>query len=147
MNVKEKLIDIVNKQIANWNVLYVKLHNYHWYVKGPQFFTLHTKFEELYNEAALHIDELAERLLALGGKPLATMKEYLAVASVHEAKGNETAEEMVAEIVCDFETMIHELKDGMDYAGEINDETTGDMLLGIHQSLEKHVWMLKSFLG
>ncbi len=110
-------------------------------------FTLHTKFEELYNEAALHIDELAERLLALGGKPLATMKEYLAVASVHEAKGNETAEEMVAEIVCDFETMIHELKDGMDYAGEINDETTGDMLLGIHQSLEKHVWMLKSFLG
>ncbi|KHF28738.1 General stress protein 20U [Anoxybacillus sp. BCO1] len=131
---KEKLIDIVNKQIANWNVLYVKLHNYHWYVKGPQFFTLHTKFEELYNEAALHIDELAERLLALGGKPLATMKEYLAVASVHEAKGNETAEEMVAEIVCDFETMIHELKDGMDYAGEINDETTGDMLLGIHQS-------------
>lgn len=144
---KEKLIDIVNKQIANWNVLYVKLHNYHWYVKGPQFFTLHTKFEELYNEAALHIDELAERLLALGGKPLATMKEYLTVASVQEAKGNETAEEMVAEIVRDFETMIEELKDGMNYAGEINDETTGDMLLGIHQSLEKHVWMLKSFLG
>jgi len=147
MKMKEKLIDIVNKQIANWNVLYVKLHNYHWYVKGPQFFTLHTKFEELYNEAALHIDELAERLLALGGKPLATMKEYLAVASVQEAKGNETAEEMVAEIVRDFETMIEELKDGMNYAGEINDETTGDMLLGIHQSLEKHVWMLKSFLG
>ncbi|GAC90923.1 DNA-binding ferritin-like protein [Anoxybacillus flavithermus NBRC 109594] len=144
---KEKLIDIVNKQIANWNVLYVKLHNYHWYVKGPQFFTLHTKFEELYNEAALHIDELAERLLALGGKPLATMKDYLATASVHEAKGNETAEEMVAEIVRDFETMIEELKAGMDYAGEIGDETTGDMLLGIHQSLEKHVWMLKSFLG
>lgn len=145
--VKEKLIDIVNKQVANWNVLYVKLHNYHWYVKGPQFFTLHTKFEELYNEAALHIDELAERLLALGGKPLATMKDYLAVASVHEAKGNETAEEMVEEIVRDFETMIQELKAGMDYAGEIGDETTGDMLLGIHQSLEKHVWMLKSFLG
>lgn len=143
---KEKLIDIVNKQVANWNVLYVKLHNYHWYVKGPQFFTLHTKFEELYNEAALHIDELAERLLALGGKPLATMKDYLAVASVHEAKGNETAEEMVEEIVRDFETMIEELKAGMDYAGEIGDETTGDMLLGIHQSLEKHVWMLKSFL-
>jgi starvation-inducible DNA-binding protein len=144
---KEKLIDIVNKQISNWNVLYVKLHNYHWYVKGPQFFTLHTKFEELYNEAALHIDELAERLLALGGKPLATMKDYLAVASVHEAKGNETAEEMVAEIVRDFETMTEELKAGMDYAGEIGDETTGDMLLGIHQSLEKHIWMLKSFLG
>jgi starvation-inducible DNA-binding protein len=144
---QNRLIEIVNKQIANWNVLYVKLHNYHWYVKGPQFFTLHTKFEELYNEAALHIDELAERLLALGGKPVATMKECLATASVKEATGNETAEEMVASIIQDFETMIGELKEGMKLAEEANDETTGDMLLGIHQSLEKHVWMLKSFLG
>ncbi|MGX1983765.1 starvation-inducible DNA-binding protein [Thermolongibacillus altinsuensis] len=144
---QNRLVEIVNKQIANWNVLYVKLHNYHWYVKGPQFFTLHTKFEELYNEAALHIDELAERLLALGGKPVATMKEYLATASVQEATGNETAEEMVASIIQDFETMIGELKEGMKLAEEANDETTGDMLLGIHQSLEKHVWMLKSFLG
>lgn len=61
------LVDLVNKQIANWTVLYTKLHNYHWYVTGPDFFTLHAKFEELYNEAALHIDELAERLLALEG--------------------------------------------------------------------------------
>ncbi|MGX1899768.1 Dps family protein [Thermolongibacillus altinsuensis] len=144
---QNRLIEIVNKQIANWNVLYVKLHNYHWYVKGPQFFTLHTKFEELYNEAALHIDELAERLLALGSKPVATMKECLATASVKEATGNETAEEMVASIIQDFETMIGELKEGMKLAEEANDETTGDMLLGIHQSLEKHVWMLKSFLG
>jgi starvation-inducible DNA-binding protein len=68
----KQLTDIVNKQIANWSVLYIKLHNYHWYVKGPQFFTLHEKFEQLYNEAALHIDELAERLLALGGAPVAT---------------------------------------------------------------------------
>lgn len=142
-----KLTDIVNKQIANWSVLYIKLHNYHWFVKGSQFFTLHTKFEELYNEAALHIDELAERLLALGGAPVATMKECLEQASVKEAAGNETAEEMVGTLVSDFETMIHELKEGMKLADEVGDETTGDMLLGIHQSLEKHVWMLKSFLG
>ncbi|ANB56776.1 general stress protein 20U [Anoxybacillus sp. B7M1] len=143
----KNLTDIVNKQIANWSVLYIKLHNYHWFVKGQQFFTLHTKFEELYNEAALHIDELAERLLALGGAPVATMKECLESASVKEAKGNETAEEMVGALVSDFETMIQELKDGMQLADEVGDETTGDMLLGIHQSLEKHVWMLKSFLG
>lgn len=142
-----KLTDIVNQQIANWSVLYIKLHNYHWYVKGSQFFTLHTKFEELYNEAALHIDELAERLLALGGAPVATMKGCLEKASVKEAVGNETAEEMVGTLVSDFETMIHELKEGMKLADEVGDETTGDMLLGIHQSLEKHVWMLKSFLG
>jgi starvation-inducible DNA-binding protein len=142
-----QLTDIVNKQIANWSVLYIKLHNYHWFVKGPQFFTLHTKFEELYNEASLHIDELAERLLALGGAPVATMKECLQAASVKEATGQETAEEMVSTLVNDFETMISELKEGMKIAEEVGDETTGDMLLGIHQSLEKHVWMLKSFLG
>jgi starvation-inducible DNA-binding protein len=143
----KQLMDIVNKQIANWSVLYIKLHNYHWFVKGPQFFTLHTKFEELYNEASLHIDELAERLLALGGAPVATMKECLQVASVKEATGQETAEEMVSTLVNDFETMISELKEGMKIAEEVDDETTGDMLLGIHQSLEKHVWMLKAFLG
>jgi starvation-inducible DNA-binding protein len=141
------LTDIVNQQIANWSVLYIKLHNYHWFVKGSQFFTLHTKFEELYNEAALHIDELAERLLALGGAPVATMKECLEKSSVKEATGKETAEEMVGTLVSDFETMIQELKKGMQVADEVGDETTGDMLLGIHQSLEKHVWMLKSFLG
>lgn len=142
----KQLTDIVNKQIANWSVLYIKLHNYHWYVKGPQFFTLHEKFEQLFNEAALHIDELAERLLALGREPVATMKEYLEKSSVKEATGQETAEQMVATIVSDFETMIGELKEGMQVAEEVGDDTTGDMLLQIHRSLEKHVWMLKSFL-
>jgi starvation-inducible DNA-binding protein len=141
------LTDVLNKQIANWSILYVKLHNYHWYVKGNQFFTLHAKFEELYNEAALHIDELAERVLAIKGKPLATMKAYLQASSVKEANDNESANEMVASIIGDFETVIGELKQGMKAAEEADDETTGDMLLAIHTSLEKHVWMLSSFLG
>ncbi|WP_046176635.1 Dps family protein [Domibacillus indicus] len=143
----EQLISSVNKQIANWTVLYTKLHNYHWYVKGPQFFTLHTKFEELYTEASVHIDELAERLLALDGKPIATLQESLQKASVKEAQGTESAEQMVQSVVEDFTTVTGELKEAMDLAAEVGDETTGDMLLAIHQSLEKHVWMLKSFLG
>jgi len=141
------LTGVLNKQIANWTILYVKLHNYHWYVKGGQFFTLHTKFEELYDEAALHIDELAERVLAINGKPLATMKEYLSTSSIQEAKGGEDANGMVAEIVSDFQKLIGELRDGMKAAEEADDETTGDMLLAIHTGLEKHVWMLTSFLG
>lgn len=141
------LSDVLNKQIANWSVLFVKLHNFHWYVKGSQFFTLHLKFEELYTEAALHIDNLAERVLAIKGKPLATMKDYLATSSVKEASGSENANEMVAATIADFETVIAELKDGMKAAEEADDETTGDMLLAIHTSLEKHVWMLSSFLG
>lgn len=139
--------DVLNKQIASWIVLYVKLHNYHWYVKGQQFFTLHVKFEELYTEAALHIDELAERLLALGGKPVATMKGAMALAQLDEASGDETAEHMVAAIVGDFTQLIGELKQGMELAQNAGDETTADMLLAVHSSLEKHVWMLNSFLG
>lgn len=144
---KNELTQSVNKQIANWTVLYIKLHNYHWYVTGQEFFTLHAKFEELYNEAALHIDELAERLLAMGDKPVATMSGALEIASVKEASGNESATDMVASIVDDYSTMIQELKKGMELAEEVNDETTSDLLLSIHSGLEKHVWMLNSFLG
>ncbi len=142
-----QLIEIVNKQVANWSVLYIKLHNYHWFVKGSQFFTLHVKFEELYNEAAVHIDELAERLLAISGQPVATMKEILEMSSIQEANGNENAEEMVANISNDFSILTGELKEGMKVASDADDETTGDMLLAIHQTLEKHIWMLQSFLG
>ncbi|MEH7502871.1 Dps family protein [Neobacillus drentensis] len=144
---ENQLISVLNKQIANWSVMYTKLHNYHWYVKGGQFFTLHGKFEEFYNEAGLHVDELAERLLAIGGKPAATMKEYLEISSIKEASGNESADQMVESIINDFSIIIGELKEGMSFAGEQNDETTGDMLLAIHSGLEKHVWMLTAFLG
>jgi starvation-inducible DNA-binding protein len=144
---ENQLASVLNKQIANWSVLYIKLHNYHWYVKGGQFFTLHVKFEEFYNEAALHVDELAERLLAIGGSPVATMRECLELSSVKEANGQENADEMVQSVINDFSIIIGELKEGMSLAGELDDETTGDMLLAIHSGLEKHVWMLTAFLG
>ncbi|WP_144461850.1 Dps family protein [Siminovitchia fortis] len=144
---KQQLIELVNKQVASWTVLYTKLHNFHWYVKGSNFFTLHEKFEELYNEAAVHIDELAERLLALGGEPVATLRESLELASVQEAESEKTAEQMVQATLSDFETLTAELKKGMELADQSGDETTGDMLLSIHQGLEKHIWMLSAFLG
>ncbi|TKC15902.1 Dps family protein [Robertmurraya kyonggiensis] len=144
---KNSLDEILNKQISNWSVLYVKLHNFHWYVKGTEFFTLHAKFEEYYNSAAIHIDELAERLLAIGGQPVATMNEYLEKSSIKEATTRESATEMVETLVDDFSIIIEEVKNGMGIAEELEDETTGDMLLAIHSELEKNVWMLKAFLG
>ena len=144
---KNQLVDVLNKQIANWSVLYIKLHNYHWYVKGENFFTLHAKFEEFYNEAGLHVDELAERLLAVGGNPVATMKECLELSSIEEASGKESATEMVQSIINDFSIITGELKEGMSTAEELDDETTGDMLLAIHSGLEKHIWMLNAYLG
>ncbi|MDR7073092.1 Dps family protein [Fictibacillus barbaricus] len=139
--------DVLNKQVANWNVLFVKLHNYHWYVKGPHFFTLHVKFEELYNEAATNIDELAERLLVLKGTPVATMKEYLDLATIEEAIGGESAEEMVQNLIKDFELLIAEIKEGMEVTDREGDEVTHDMLLSVRESLAKHSWMLRAFIS
>lgn len=143
----KKVIEILNKQVADWSILYVKLHNYHWYVKGSDFFTLHAKFEELYTEAGAHIDVIAERILAIKGKPVATMKEYLELSTIKEGTYKEDAKQMVESIVKDYEGLLDDLTKGMEVAQEANDEMTSDLLLGIHTELEKHVWMLKAFLG
>lgn len=141
------LVDVLNKQVADWSVLFVKLHNYHWYVKGPGFFTLHTKFEELYTEAALHIDVIAERILAIKGEPLASMKEYLEVSTVNEGTASESANEMVKNIADDFTKMLDDLRNGIEIAEGASDHRTADLLIGIYDGLEKHVWMLTAFLG
>lgn len=137
----------LNKQVATWSVMYTKLHNFHWYVKGPQFFTLHAKFEELYNEATLHMDEIAERLLTLGGKPVATLAEHLELSDVKEATGKESTEQMVSSVVKDFDTIMKSLKKGMDEAAKDEDDMTEDLLNAVYQSIEKHQWMLNAFLG
>ncbi len=137
----------LNKQVATWSVMYTKLHNFHWYVKGPQFFTLHAKYEELYNEATLHMDEIAERLLTLGGQPVATLKEHLELSEVEEATGKETTEQMVDSVVKDFATIMKSLKNGMDEAAKDGDDMTEDLLNAVYQSIEKHQWMLNAFLG
>ncbi|MEH7083504.1 DNA starvation/stationary phase protection protein [Neobacillus drentensis] len=137
---------MINQQIANWNVLYTKLHRFHWYVKGPHFFTLHGKFEELYEEAAATIDEFAEQLLTIEGRPVSTLKEYLQLTTIEETNETLTAEEMVQAIVHDFSLIIDELKVGMEVAEQNNDEVTSDMFLGLIGKLKKHNWMLQSFL-
>jgi len=142
-----QVVEVLNKQLANWNVLFVKLHNFHWYVKGDQFFTLHGKFEEFYGEAATYIDDIAERILTIQGAPLATLKEYLAVSTIQEATGKENAKEMAASVKSDFETVIAELAHGMEVAQEAGDEASSDMLLGIKGTLEKQVWMLRAYLA
>lgn len=143
----KELIQEMNKQVSTWSVMYAKLHNYHWFVKGPQFFTLHAKFEELYNEATEHMDEIAERILTLGGEPTATLKEHLEESVVSEANGTEKANGMVQALVDDFDKIMKSLKKGMDLAAKDQDDMTEDLLNSIYQSIEKHQWMLNAFLG
>lgn len=137
----------LNRQTANWSLLYVKLHHYHWYVSGPQFFTLHAKFEELYNEATGYVDVLAERLLAIGGQPASSMTQYLALSELQEARGGEDAKAMVTELVKDFTTVAEELQGVITAAEQLSDQPTADLLIGIRSSVEKHVWMLNAFQG
>lgn len=144
---ENKVVKALNLQVANWTVLFTKLHNYHWYVKGPNFFSLHTKFEELYDEANVYIDELAERVLAIEGNPVATLKECLELSEIKEGKKDITAEAMVKDLSKDFTKVIKQLEEGKAVAEEAGDEMTADMFLGMITSLEKHNWMLKSFLG
>jgi len=139
--------DVLNRQIANFSVLYVKLHHYHWYVQGASFFTLHAKFEELYEEAAGYVDELAERLLALGGQPVSRMADFLKLATVKEASGHEDADAMVAEVADDFRKIAAELEEGIRAADQAGDDATADLLTGIRTSLDKHAWMLRAFAG
>jgi starvation-inducible DNA-binding protein len=140
------LEQVMNQQLANWNVLYTKLHRFHWYVKGPHFFTLHAKFEELYEEAAGTIDEVAERLLIVGGMPISTLKEYIQFATIEETSESLTAEEMVQTIVNDYSQIISELNSGKAAAEQVNDEVTSDMFTELIEKLSKHNWMLTSFL-
>ncbi|WHY21038.1 DNA starvation/stationary phase protection protein [Paenibacillus sp. G2S3] len=141
------LEQILNRQVANLNVLYVKIHNFHWYVKGEQFFSLHVKFEDLYNEVTLQMDEVAERLLSIKGSPAATMKEYLELATIQEATGKEDTRGMVQSLIEDFATISEELTEGIELAEEIKDQPTSDMLIKIRGDLEKHQWMLRSYLS
>ena len=138
---------MLNQQVANLNVLYVKLHNYHWYVSGEQFFSLHAKFEEMYDEVTLKMDEVAERMLAIKGKPAATMKEYLELATIQEASGNEDTRGMVQQLVEDFATLAEELQEGIEMAEKAEDMPTADMLTGFKTDFEKHMWMLRAYMG
>lgn len=143
----EKLYSALNVQVANWSVLYTKLHRYHWFVKGPLFFTLHEKFEELYNEAASVVDELAERLLAIGGEPAATMKEYINIATIEETKGETNANEMVSSLVNDYKHLKTELKELAELAEQNDNDVINDLAVGLLVKLDTHIWMLSAYLG
>src|SRR5699024_10738833 len=97
----------VNELVANQDVFYAKLHQYNWYVRVPHLFTLHEKFEKLYNESNEYFDAFAERLITLGEKPYSTLGEYLDEATIQEKpyKKKLSAEEMVSNIVDDFHTL------------------------------------------
>ncbi|PTH53203.1 DNA starvation/stationary phase protection protein, partial [Staphylococcus arlettae] len=131
MTNNENVINVLNKQVANWTVAFTKLHNFHWYVKGPNFFSLHTKFEELYDEASQYVDDLAERILAVGGNPVGTLKESLEMSIIDEAGKGYTAEQMVSELSKDFTNVSKQLEEAIEVASDAEDDVTEDMFIGM----------------
>lgn len=144
---KQEVREALNLQVANFTVLWTKLHNYHWYVKGHNFFSLHEKFEELYDTASTYVDELAERLLAIGGEPIGKQSDAIEKASVKEAEYDIDANEMVKQLAQDYDTVIKELDEGIKTAEAAGDDRTADIFIGMITDIEKNNWMLKSFLG
>ena len=100
----------LNEQVGNLLVFYVKLHNYHWFVRGMQFHRLHELFEEMYDEITETYDAVAERMLMLEMKPVATLKDSLAVATLKEATGTETVKEMIQNVLNDYKHLNEALK-------------------------------------
>ncbi|CAC7025428.1 Non-specific DNA-binding protein Dps / Iron-binding ferritin-like antioxidant protein / Ferroxidase [Staphylococcus aureus] len=147
MSNQQDVVKELNQQVANWTVAYTKLHNFHWYVKGPNFFSLHVKFEELYNEASQYVDELAERILAVGGNPVGTLTKCLEQSIVKEAAKGYSAEQMVEELSQDFTNISKQLEKAIEIAGNAGDDVSEDMFIGMQTSVDKHNWMFKSYLS
>ena len=137
----------LNKLVANLTVLYTKLHSFHWYVKGSSFYTLHEVFEKYYDHVTATLDEVAERFLAIGGRPVSTLKGSLELATITEATEKESTQEMVQAVLADFTLLINDLAELMESSEEANDQGTADLALGLKTELEKNVWMLKAYLG
>lgn len=146
---KETAASVVNDLVANQGVLFVKLHQYHWYVQGPHFFTLHEKLEELYDETNEYYDAFAERLIAVNGKPYSTLGEYLENASISEKPYREkiSAEQMVKNLIEDYRKIRDISVKGIELAGEEEDQVTEDMLIEYKEGLDKNIWMLQAYLG
>ncbi|MHB2149880.1 Dps family protein [Calditrichota bacterium LG25] len=142
---QEQLIANLQRTLSNLQVLYVKLHNYHWNVKGKQFFGLHELTEGYYNYMAEQYDAIAERILQLGKKPLVTMKDYLENATLDESvKTDFTAEEVIDGLLADFDVLLKDFKEISGAAAELNDTTTANLADGNVEWLEKAIWMLKA---
>ncbi len=136
----------LNKLLASFQQYYQNLRGIHWNIKGKRFFDLHVKFEELYTDANQKVDEIAERILTLGGMPQHTFEDYISNSQVPVGK-NVTKDEGAIRLIVDSlkELLIIE-RDILDSADAANDEGTNSMMSDFIAEQEKTVWMMKAWL-
>jgi starvation-inducible DNA-binding protein len=142
---RKEIANLLNQLLANYSVHYQKLRNYHWNVKGNDFFDLHDEFEKQYNEARKHIDKIAEQIRVFSKTPYSTMKEYREQSEIKETGTNLTSIEMVKEILKDFKVLLNHMIEVVKIAIENGDSGTEEMVKGFVKKVERHHWMLSAF--
>ena len=144
---REAIAAGLSRLLADSYTLYLKTHNYHWNVTGPQFNTLHQMFETQYTELAAAVDEIAERIRALGVRAPGSYAEFSQLTSIEEGDGQESAEDMIRQLAVGQETVVRTAREAFPAADAANDEPTADLLTQRMQIHEKNAWMLRSMLA
>jgi starvation-inducible DNA-binding protein len=143
----KKLAAELNILLANYQLFYQNLRGLHWNIKGKEFFELHLKFEELYNDAILKVDEIAERVLTLEATPFHSFSEYIKNSSIKESKNITKGPEGVAQVLLNFKQLLKIERNLLVLSADAQDEGTNSLMSDYISQSEKTVWMLKSYLG
>jgi starvation-inducible DNA-binding protein len=144
---RREIAEGLSKLLADTYTLYLKTHNFHWNVTGPMFQTLHLMFEQQYNELALAVDLIAERIRALGFPAPGTYREFSKLSSISEEEGAHAAEEMIRKLVEGQEAVVRTARSVFPVVDRAGDEPTADLLTQRMQVHEKTAWMLRSLLA
>jgi starvation-inducible DNA-binding protein len=144
---RKQIADGLSRLLADSYTLYLKTHNYHWNVTGPQFNTLHLMFEEQYTELATAVDEIAERIRALGEPAPGSYTAFAKLTSIEEEEQVPDAETMIQQLVIGQETVVRTARELFPLVEDAADEPTADLLTQRLQVHEKTAWMLRSMLA
>ncbi|GAB3337623.1 Dps family protein [Larkinella ripae] len=140
--------ELLNALLADQHVLYIKTRKYHWNVAGPSFLEYHEFFEKQYKQLEVAIDEVAERIRTLGGRPVATMEGFLKLTSLKEDQSEEIkTPDMFKRLLDDHEQSIRELREDVSKCEELDDAGTADFLTNLMEDHEKMAWMLRKYLS
>lgn len=144
---RKKIAEGLSRLLADSYTLYLKTHNFHWNVTGPMFNTLHTMFEQQYTELATAVDEIAERIRALGEPAPGTYAQFAELTTIREEQGVPSAEDMIRQLVEGQEAVVKTARSLFPLVEEANDEPSADLLTQRMQVHEKTAWMLRSMLA
>ena len=145
---KSKAVAVkLNELLANYQIFYMNTRGYHWNIKGNKFFELHLKFEELYDDSFLKIDEIAERILTLGYTPLHTFSDYSDLATVKEAKNVSDGKTAIEQVLATYKVILPLERELLELSGDASDEGTNALMSDYIREQEKLVWMYSAYLS